>query len=80
VAVCTVAALAVFPVMVADPLAAAAAVDDELELPEAEAMVTPAMVPARATAIAAIVMRGCLMVPLSVWRVDEDVASSCAAR
>jgi hypothetical protein len=80
VAVCTVAALAVFPAMVLDPLADAAVVDDELELPEAEAMVTPPMVPARATAIAATVMRGCLMVPLSVWHVDEDVASNCAAR
>jgi hypothetical protein len=80
VAVCTVAALAVFPAPVTDPLADAAALDDELELPETEAMVNPPTVPARATAIAAIVMRGCLMVPLSVWRVDEDVASNCAAR
>jgi hypothetical protein len=62
--------------MVMDPLADAAAVD---ELPEAEAMANPPIVPARATAIAAIVIRGCLMVPLSVWRVDEDVASNCAA-
>jgi hypothetical protein len=63
--------------MVMDPLADAAAVE---ELPEAEAMATPPMVAARATAIAAIAMRSCLMVPLSVWRVDDDAASNCAVR
>jgi hypothetical protein len=46
-----------------DPVAAVAAARDELELPEAKAIANPPIVAARATAIAAIVIRGCRMIP-----------------
>jgi len=44
-----------------------------VELPAAEAMVTPATVATTATATAATVMRWYLMVPLSLWCIEEWV-------